>query len=249
MIAAMMTALAASLLMGAVLFYESRRRVQVEAARSAGNHARKAHNLKQALSIMPRGYLPESGISRILTDIQQATDVMILSRLEPFPAQGKAIQAEAEGWFQDLEKNSMCGPGTANISTQKQVEIVREVAKYLHEYISRQLQKDAGYCEAPGDVLAALEFSCTRVVSDFYNNLARSHMESGDEYKARLALERAADILKPWREKLPWADRAYDDFLKRARQLADAEPKITGTEKQWENWRDAGEWKKKAAYD
>lgn len=249
MIAAIIVAMIASILMGAVLFYESRRRIQIEAARGASNQARRANNLKQALSIIPRGYLPATGINRLISDIHKAADTMVLSRLEPFPAQGKAIQVEIDAWREDLEANGMSGPGTTNLTTKKQVEVVREAAKYLHEYVSRQIQKDSGYCDAAGELLTALEFSCTRVVSDFYNNLARSHMESDDDYKARLALERAADILKPWREKLPWADRAYDDYQKRARQLAHAEPKITGTEKQWEDWQEAGEWRKKVAYD
>ena len=232
-----------ALLVGTIGAFNSRHQKQLKAARKANDSARRASNLKQTLSVMPRGYLPEPGFRRIIADI------MILSRQGPFPKQGKALQVEIEKWREQLDASKTAGPEADTITTKEQVEIIKVAARDLHEYVACRTQEDHTYCEEPEAFLTALKFSYHRAVSDFYNNLAGSYIKSNNEYKACLVLKRAVAILEPWREKVVWADHACEDYQKRARELAPAGPKVTGNEKKWDEWMEAENWKKKAVYD
>lgn len=249
MIIALVLFVVAVLIIAVAMLIESRQNAQIEAQRNIGNYARKAQNLSQALYVMPRGYLPQEGLLKILGEIERCADAMVKSGLPQMTSQGRSIKAEVTAQRDEIKQSGTAGPGVANITTKQKVEIVREAAKYLHGFLVKQLSKNPQYCQSPQDVLTALDFSRFRVVVDFFNNMAKVQMKEDDPYKARLALERAAGLLKPWVDKVAWASHAYEDYSKRIRQLKDAEPKVTGSEKEWDDWEAACDWKKKPVYD
>jgi len=248
-IIALVMFLVAVAIIGAAVMMEAKQKAQIEAARDIGNYARRAQNLSQALSVMPRGYLPQHGLTTLLDEIEHCASMMVKSGQPTMEAQGRTLKASVAEQREEIGQSGTTGPGVANITSKQRVEVIQESAKYLHGFFVKRLSRNAQYCEAPQEILTALDFSRCRVVVDFFNNAAKHQLKEDDPYKARLALERAAGLLKPWAERVTWASHAYQDYSKRVRQLADAQPKTTGSEKQWSDWEAENDWKKKPVYD
>lgn len=249
MIVALVLFLIAIGIIGAAVMMEARQRAQIEAARDIGNYARRAQNLSQALSVMPRGYLPRHGVLKLLDEIEHCAKIMAKSGQTTMETHGRTLKSSVAEQREEIEQTGATGPATANITSKQRVEVIREAAKYLHGFFVKKFSRNAQYCEGPQEILTALDFSRCRVVVDFFNNAAKHQLKEYDPYKARLALERAAGLLKPWAENVTWASHAYQDYSKRVRQLADAQPKTTGSEKQWSDWEAENDWKKKPVYD
>ena len=192
---------------------EAGRKAQIQSVRDVSNYARKADNLSQALYPMPRGYLPQAGVLKILDEIERCAGVMAKSGQPQMVSQAQAFKAEVAEKRGELKETGATGPGVEGITTKQQVEIVREAAKYLHGFLVLQLKRNPQYCQSPQTILRALDFSRFRVVVDYFNNLDKVQMQEDDPHKARLALERAAEVLKPWVEKVDWVTASMQKLL------------------------------------
>ena len=249
MIAAIILTILATVVMGVIVVVDVCKRSEVNVARRADRSGRRAQNLLQAVGVMPRGYLPKGGLVQLLGEVSRCADVMIKTKQKAFVCQGIELQRALEEKLKELKTAGITGPSPGSITSKSQVEVVKEGAKYLHEYVTQQAQKDQGYYEGSEYLLLMLEFSCTRAVSDYYANLAQERLKTGDEYNAQLALDRAAETLKPWIDQSKTAKKIYKDRAGRAKLLKGSKPQSTVSEKQWKNWEAGGDWKKKAQYD
>lgn len=249
MIVALAFAVVAALMLAGFVVLEMKSKSEVETARAAGKHARRAQNLLTALNEIPRGYLRGPEVRRILSDAFQNAEVLTQIRTGPFAEQGLAIKANIQEKLKLINEIDSGAPPTSSITSSKRVEVVREAAKYLYEYVARKVHFNSDYYTDSDSFLTNLDFSRVRAVTDYYNNGAAVHLKNGEDSRARLYLERAADILQPWVSKLDWAARAHQDFQGRAKKLEKAAPKGSAIDKEWEDWANEDSWKKKAMYD
>lgn len=231
-----------------VVSAEVRSRSEVSSARRADAQGRQVKVLLDAMSVMPPGYLSKDYAKQVLNDAMQGADIMMRAQTPAFVDRGRLYKKQATARLKEIE-SQQAGSLTLLIATKNQVEVVREAIKVLHAYSSRILQKNPGAYRDSDTLFMMLEFGRVRIVSDYYNSLAQGYLKAQQDYRARLAFNRSAEIIEPWKEKLEIADKLYRNRASQAERLADAQPQKTGADKNWESWEEASNWQKKPQYD